>query len=151
MKMMIALRWMSTPTTPMMKRTAVKKRDSASTGRPLSAPTQHHGARDRDQEQHASELEREQVILEQRIGDYANCIQLLQLLLIEIPWHDELLWELRAQDDHDLAEQAESDCPGRELPPDPARVGDFRRMPEVEQHHHEQEHDHDCAGIDQDL
>src|SRR2546423_11564260 len=142
---------MSTPTTPMMKRTAVKKRDSASTDSPLSAPTQHNGARNCDEEQHAGQLEREQVILEQRVGDYANRVQLLQLLLVEIPRHNELLWQLGAQNDQDLTEEPEADCAGGQFPPGATHVGDLRRMPEVEEHHNEQKHDHDGAGVDEDL
>src|SRR3954469_591739 len=143
MKMMITLRWIRTPMTPMMNRAAVKKSDSASTGNPLPAATEHNRARDCHKQQHARQLERQQIVLEQRIRDYAHDIQLLQLLRVEVTRNYKLLWELGAQDDHDLAQQTETDQSRRQFPPGAAHVGDFRRMAEIEQHNHEQEHDHD--------
>src|SRR5438105_13868249 len=66
MKTMIALRRVSTPTTPMTKSTAEKKSDSASI---LSPPTQHHGPHDRGEQQNARELEGEQIMREQWTRD----------------------------------------------------------------------------------
>src|SRR3954470_22828956 len=63
MKMMIALRRVSTPTTPMTKRTAEKKSDSASI---LPPSAKDHRTHDRREQQDARELEREQVFGEQR-------------------------------------------------------------------------------------
>src|SRR5258705_11055224 len=68
MKTMIALRRVSTPTTPIMNRTALKNSDSASMGT-LPALAQHHGPDDRGEEQHARDLEGQQVLIEQRPGD----------------------------------------------------------------------------------
>src|SRR5438046_10046047 len=66
MKMMIALRRVSTPTTPITNSTAEKKSDSASIGSPAA---QHHRAHDRREQQNARQLEREQIIGEQRTCD----------------------------------------------------------------------------------
>src|SRR5215475_13201247 len=72
MNTMIALRRMSTPTTPMTNNTAEKNSASASTAAsrglaPLLA--EHHGADDCGEQQDARHLEREQVVLEQRPSD----------------------------------------------------------------------------------
>src|SRR5688572_4182408 len=66
MKMMIALRRVSTPTTPITNSTAEKKSDSASI---LPPPAQHDRADDGRQQQDARQLEREQVFREQRLRD----------------------------------------------------------------------------------
>src|ERR1043165_3552757 len=68
MKMMIALRRVSTPTTPIVNRTAEKKSDSASIDR-IAAACQRHRAYDGGQEQHARPFEREQVFIKERLGD----------------------------------------------------------------------------------
>src|SRR3954464_5306322 len=145
MKMMIAFRWTRTPTTPMMKSAAVSASDSASTGGP--PPAKYDGASDRHQQQNARELECQQIILEQGLGDGAHRIQLLELLLVEVARHDELLGQLGAEDHHDLAQEAKPDEPGGELPARPACVGELRWMAEIEQHDHEQEHHHDRACV----
>src|SRR5512147_360047 len=62
MKMMIALRRVSTPTTPIVNSTADSVSDSTSIGPPLA---EHHGAHDRGEQQHARELEGQQVLLEE--------------------------------------------------------------------------------------
>src|SRR5262249_20710440 len=67
MKTMIALRRMSTPTTPITNNTAEKNRASASIAAsrgfaPLLA--EHHGPHDSGEEQNTRHLEREQIILE---------------------------------------------------------------------------------------
>src|SRR5215467_6033018 len=65
MKTMIAFRRMSTPKTPITNSTAEKNRDSASMF--LSALlAEDHGADDRRQEQDARNLERQQVLIEER-------------------------------------------------------------------------------------
>src|SRR5213592_2499777 len=66
MKMMIALRRVSTPTTPIVNSTAEKNSDSASIDSPSA---EHDRAHDGDEQQNARELEREQVIGEERSGD----------------------------------------------------------------------------------
>src|SRR5690349_19093533 len=67
MKMMIALRRVSTPTTPIVNRTAEKKSDSASIGR-ISASRQRDGSYDGGEQQHARHFECEQVFVEERPG-----------------------------------------------------------------------------------
>src|SRR5688572_10052833 len=109
MKMMIALRWISTPMTPTMKSAAVSARDSASTGRPPSS--QDDRTSDRHQQKHARQLEGEQVLSEQRFGDHAHGVQLLELLRIEVRRDHELRGKSGAQDDHDQAEKREPDEP----------------------------------------
>src|SRR3954451_9566666 len=68
MNTMMAFRRVSTPTTPIMNRTALKNSDSASMGT-LPALAQHDGADHRREEQHARDLERQQVLVEHRRGD----------------------------------------------------------------------------------
>src|SRR3954467_7675858 len=66
MKMMIAFRRVSTPTTPITNSTAEKKSDSASIGFP--PPRERDRADNRRQQQHAGDLEGEQILAEQRTG-----------------------------------------------------------------------------------
>src|SRR5438093_1874361 len=66
MKMMIALRRVSTPTTPIVNSTAEKNSDSGSIDSP---PAEDDGTDDRHEQQDARELEGEQVIREQRSRD----------------------------------------------------------------------------------
>src|SRR5436190_19072276 len=100
MKMMIALRWTSTPTTPMMNRAAVRASDSASTDR--SPAAEDHSAGNGDEQQYARQLESKQVITEQRRGDRSDRVELLQLLLVVIARNNQLLRKLCPQDDHHL-------------------------------------------------
>src|SRR5688572_17511106 len=114
MKMMMALRLISTPTTPMANSAADSARASASIGQLLrsgldrgsiGAPAQGDGADYRDQQQDAGELERQQVMREQRIGDHAD-----GALLGEQPVHlaarkDPLGIHPRAAHHRDLGEQ----------------------------------------------
>src|ERR1043166_8463065 len=67
MKMMIALRRVSTPTTPITNRTAEKNSDSASIS-DLPAARERDGTDDGSKQQHAGDLEGEQILLEQRAG-----------------------------------------------------------------------------------
>src|SRR3954464_9403265 len=113
----------------MTKSAAVNARDSASTDAPASA--QYDGAGDGYEQQDARQLEGEEIVLEQRRGNGADGIQLGQLLLIEITRYDQLLRQLRAQDDHDLAEKANPDQPRGELPAEPPRIRQLRRMPKI--------------------
>src|SRR3982751_455554 len=114
----------------MTKSAAVSARDSASTDAPSSA--EDHGAGNRHQQQHARQLEREQIVLEERRRDRAHRIQLLQLLLVEITRHNQLLREFRAKNDHDLAEEAEPNETSRQLPAEASGVRQLRRVPEVQ-------------------
>src|ERR1700704_3851228 len=99
MKMMIAFRWIRTPMTPIMKSAAVSASDSASTCRP--PPSQHHRARNRHEQQHARQLECEQVVLEQWLGDDSDGVELLKLLSVEVTGDHELRGKPGAGDDHD--------------------------------------------------
>src|ERR1700694_5445657 len=140
---------MRTPITPMMNSAAVSASDSASTGCPPSR--QHDRAGDRHQQQHARELECEQVIPEERLGDHSNRIQLLELLLVEVSRHYQLLREFGPSNDHDLTEQSKTDQSSGELPPFSSGVHHLGRMAEVEQHDNEEENNHDRARVDQHL
>src|SRR3954467_8112638 len=66
MKMMIALRRVSTPTTPMVKSSAEKNSDSASISIPPAC--QCHGSDNCGEKEHARDLEGEQIFMEQRTG-----------------------------------------------------------------------------------
>src|SRR3954466_11302998 len=68
MKMMIALRRVSTPTTPIVNRIAEKNSDSASIDR-VPAARQRDRSYDGGEQQHARDLEGEEVFVEQRSGD----------------------------------------------------------------------------------
>src|SRR5918999_398693 len=65
--MMIALRLVRTPTTPIVKRTAEKNSASTSNSPPRFA--EDDGADDRHKQEHARHLERQEVLVEQRFGD----------------------------------------------------------------------------------
>src|SRR5881392_975160 len=66
MKMMIALRRVSTPTTPIVNNTAEKNSDSLNIGSPTS---QDHCTHDRSEQQHARQLEGQQVVREEWLCD----------------------------------------------------------------------------------
>src|SRR4029453_18713754 len=69
MKMMIAFRRVSTPMAPMVNSTAESASDSASTDSPPSPDD--NGAGDGHEQENARQLEREQVVREERLGDPA--------------------------------------------------------------------------------
>src|SRR5216117_2138507 len=129
----------------MMNSAAVRASDSASTDG--SPPSEYDGSGNRDKEKHARQLERQQIVLEERLRDHADGIQFLELLLVVTGGHDQLLRQLGANDHHDLAQQPESNEPSREPPSRTAQVSELRWMSEVEQHDHEQKHDHDRARV----
>src|SRR6266550_2912606 len=104
----------------MMNRAAVRASDSASTGGP--PPSEYDCARYRDEEKDARQLERQQIIPEQRLCYHAHGVQLLQLLLAEVGRHDEPLRKLGPDDHHDLAEKSEPDESSRQLPPEPPGI-----------------------------
>src|SRR4051812_17861685 len=83
MKMMIALRRVSTPTTPIVNRIAEKKSDSASIDR-VSAARQRDRSYDGSQQQHARDFEREQVFVEQRPCDRRDRTDSRDLLRREV-------------------------------------------------------------------
>src|SRR6476646_7547417 len=68
MKMMIALRRVSTPITPIENSTALKKSDSVSTDT-LLALAEHHRADDGGEQEHARHLEGQEVFVEERAGE----------------------------------------------------------------------------------
>src|SRR3954447_25405756 len=68
MKMMIALRRVSTPITPIVNRTALKNSDSVSI-RTVPPLAEHHGADDGGEQEHARHLEGQQVLVEQGAGE----------------------------------------------------------------------------------
>src|SRR3982074_3446904 len=118
---------MRTPITPMMKSAAVRASDSASTGCPPSS--EHDRSRYRHQKQHAGQLERQQIIPEQRLRDHAHRVQLLQLLLVEVAPDEQLRWKFCLGDDNDLAQEADSDERRGQLPPGAASISQLRWMP----------------------
>src|SRR4051794_15126762 len=68
MKMMIALRRVSTPTTPIVNSTAEKNSDSASISG-LPPARQGDGSYNGGEQQHARDFKREEIFPEQRAGD----------------------------------------------------------------------------------
>src|SRR6266513_4880514 len=105
---------------PMTNSAAVRTSDSASTRCP--PPSKDDRAGDGDEQEHTRELECQQIVLEQWLGDHAHCVQLLQQLLVEVPRHDQLLWKPRPSDNHHFAQKSKPDKPSHKLPPSPARV-----------------------------
>src|SRR5690606_14883039 len=142
MKMMIAFRRVSTPTTPMVNRIAEKKSDSGSMSG--AALGENDGADDGGQEQDARDLEREQILAEQRLGDAVDHTG-------DFRRHARSARQLLSQQHQQLRHQRESDGACRDLPPFATNVRDLGRMPEIQQHDDEQEHDHDRAGVHEDL
>src|SRR5438477_5044091 len=105
---------------PMTNSAAVRTSDSASTRCP--PPSKDDRTRDGNEEEHARELECQQIVLEQWLGDHAHCVQLLQLLLVEVPRHDQLLWKPRPGDYHHFAQKSKADKSSHELPPSAASI-----------------------------
>src|SRR5947208_16237473 len=99
----------------MMKSAAVRASDSASTGG--SPPSEYDGSGDRHEEKHARQLERQQIVLEERRRDSADGVQLLKLLSVELARNDQLLRKLGAADHHGLASPTEPNESGRQHPP----------------------------------
>src|ERR1051325_11523325 len=113
MKMMIALRRVSTPTTPITKRTAEKNSASDSI---LSPPSEHDGADDRDQQQDAGQLEGEQILGEQWLCDGRDRAALRDVLRDVSGRQRETLGRASARQREDLRQQRETDAAGRALP-----------------------------------
>src|SRR5687767_3558628 len=145
MKMMIALRRVRTPTTPIVNRTADRARDSASTSIPPSS--QNHGSGDCDEEQNAGELECEQIFVEQRARDRADCAVLLQLGGGIARWNLELPGHIADRNGHELRQKYEANERRDHHRPLAPRIGDLRRMAEIEQHDDEEKYDHDRTRV----
>src|SRR5918997_1179221 len=149
MKMMIALRRVSTPTTPIVNRTAEKNSASASNVPPRLA--ENDRADEGDEQEHARDLERQQVLVEQRLGDRGDRAPPSDLLRGEPLRQLEAGRDLRPTHREHLREDRQPDRAGGEPPAEPPRVRGLLGAPEVEQHDHEQEHDHDGARVDENL
>src|SRR5215213_702786 len=115
MKIMIALRRVRTPTTPIVKSAAESASDSASTAVSLAA--EDYSARDSNQQQNARELEREQVFIEQRSGDCAHRSQLFHLISREVGRHHIGRRHLAAAHHHDLGYHYNPDPNGKQSCP----------------------------------
>src|ERR1051325_8719764 len=152
MNTMIALRRINTPNTPIVNNTAEKKSASASISflRFSALLAEHHRANDRGEEQNTRHLEGQQIFVEQRAGDRRNRARLVDLLRGEARGQRQIDRRPRPRQREDLGEQRQPHRAGAELPSQAAHVGRVA-APEVEQHDHEQKHDHDRAGVYQDL
>src|SRR5438094_8257627 len=148
MNTMMALRRVSTPTTPMMNNTAEKKSASASIGgRPPSA--QRDCADGGSEQQDTRDLERQEILAEQGAGDRRDHTAIFDLSL-EVAGRY-LRLHVGASEREDLRQQGDADGRRNELPCPAARVGDVARMSQIEKHYDEQKDDHDRAGVHEDL
>src|SRR6185503_13083575 len=120
MKMMIAFRRVSTPTTPIVNSTAEKNSDSFSIG---ASPSQDHCPDDRGEEQDAGQLEGEQILGEQRPGDRGDGAVPRDVRGQRARRQRQRIGETHAREREHLGEEREADEPCRELPPEAARVG----------------------------
>src|SRR5512141_361368 len=114
MKMMIAFRRVSTPTTPMVKSTAEKKSASASIGTPLLAD--HHRPDDRGEQEHARDLEGEQIGREERGGHRPDGAVRQHRVCRGIARPRQLGNAVRAGENEDLGEHRDADEGGDEPP-----------------------------------
>src|SRR5678816_331412 len=149
MKITIALRRVSTPIAPIENRTADSASDSASID--LSPAPDHDSADDRDEQQNACQLERKQILVEQRLRHTAYRAEITNSLRVVSGARDERLRHALAGERGHLRQQCEPKERRCELPPLPSNVGDLGRLPEVQQHDDEQEDHHDRAGVDEHL
>src|SRR6185503_14616653 len=149
MNTMIALRRISTPKTPITNRTAEK--NSASASILFSALlAQQHRADDGGEQQDARHLEGEQVFIEQRTRERRDRAALRDLLRRETLRQRQAHRRLRLGQREDLGENRDADGAAHHLPADGAHIADLTAA-QVEQHDDEQEHDHDRAGVYQNL
>src|SRR5688572_2627094 len=136
MKMMIAFRRVRTPTTPIVNSTAEKNSASASNSPPASRLPEHDRADDGGEEQHARDLERQQVFVEQRLGDWSDHPALGdlpgRLAVGKLITHGDR-W---TRESEDLRENGQPDRARRESPAKPAPVGKLGWSPQIEQHDH---------------
>src|SRR6266508_3065925 len=149
MKMMIALRRVRTPTTPMTNRAADRASDSASMAVLPSA--EHHRPGYRYEQQHARQLEGQQIFLEQRSRHGANRAVLRHLGDRKAARNFVPRCDVATPDHHDLGDQNDSDGGSAQRCPSASAVCDLRRMTKVEKHDHEEEDHHDRAGVDEHL
>src|SRR5689334_8673719 len=145
MKITIALRRVSTPIAPIENSTADSASDSASIDLP-PAPDD-DSADDGDEQQDARQLEREQVLVEQRLRDAADRAEITNSLRVVASAGDERLRHSLAGERRHLRQEHDPEQCCDELAPLASHVGDLGRLPEVQQHDHEQEHHHDRAGV----
>src|SRR5688572_5279640 len=156
MKRMIALRRNTTPATPIPNRIAESASDSVVTSRArtvsISDPPlgQQHGADNGDEQQNADELERNQIVTEQRVRDGAHRIELLDGRgnVLRAAAVDYGTGRAEAAP-HDPADHTRCDKPDDR--PQAATKVITVIMTEVEQHDDEEEQHHDRARIDDDL
>src|SRR5687767_8276794 len=107
MKMMIALRRVRTPTTPIVKRTAESASDSASI--PVPPAAEYYGACDGDEKQYARQLECQQILIEQRPCDGPHSSILPHLLDRMAGGHVELSGDPCTRDRHELCNKGDPD------------------------------------------
>src|SRR5215467_2170968 len=131
MKTMIAFRRMSTPNTPITNSTAEKNSASASMFLP-SLFAEHHGAHDRRQEQDARDLEREQILVEERPRKRRDGARLLDLSREVSRRQREQRRQLGARHGEDLREDRDAHCPGDDLPAHAPDIGRSFAAAEVE-------------------
>src|SRR5918999_2386630 len=110
MKTMIALRRVSTPTTPIVNKTAEKNSASASNSPPWLA--EHHGSDDRDEQQYAGDLEGQQIFVEQGPGNRRDRAALRDLARRVSLGDAELLCDCRSRQGEDLGEDRQPDRTG---------------------------------------
>src|SRR6476659_7717201 len=126
MKMMIALRRVSTPITPIENSTALKKSDSVSTDT-LLALAEHHRADDGGEQQHARHLEGQEVFVEEGAGEGRDGPAAGELSRQRILRQPERFRHARLRDREHLREQRKADRAGHELPAKAASVGELGR------------------------
>src|SRR5436190_14806030 len=148
MKMMIAFRRVSTPTTPIVNSTAEKNSDSFNIG---ASPSQDYRTHDRGEQQDARQLECEQILGEQRPGDGCDRTVLHDVRRQRAWRQRQRIGDPHAREREHLGDEREADETRRELPPEAARIRELGGMAEVEQHDDEQEHHHDRARVHQHL
>src|SRR5258705_6868000 len=117
MKMMIAFRRVSTPTTPIVNSTALKKRASVSTLTLLALP-EHDRAHDRGEQEDARHLEGQQIILEQRTSQWSDGAVASHHVGHRVLPQGQRFGQPHPRERGDLRKERESHEPGRQLPPD---------------------------------
>src|SRR3954463_3006185 len=149
MKMMIALRRVSTPTTPMVNSTAEKKSDSASIRVP--PPCERNGADDCREQEHARDLEGKQIFVEQWSGDGLDRAVRGDLRRRVARRKPQRLRRSGASHREHHGKNGQADQASHHLWTKTARVRDLARVAEIQEHDHEEEYDHDRAGVHEHL
>src|SRR4051812_42350023 len=132
MKMMIALRRVSTPTTPIVNSTAEKKSDSASIR--FLTSREGDGADDGRQQQNAGDLERQQILVEQGAGHRLDRAVSGDLIGGIAGGQSRGLRRFCSHGREDHGEDRQASSAGDLFPRHASRVGQLARMPEIEQH-----------------